>query len=151
MQSKNYLKNLAKKYNKLTRPGKFGVFILICIFILFSFESLGLSLSNIQSYLQIRTFNKKNSHLVKPQEKKAQSSYKSSSTMDAKLRVAANQFQNNERKIIEMEKILLQGALYQQSYENNLFIEKIEMIKNLDKKIEEIKKDAEMLKRKQKA
>ena len=54
--------------------------------------------------------------------------------MDAKLRVAANQFQNNERKIIEMEKILLQGALYQQSYENNLFIEKIEMIKNLDKK-----------------
>merc|ERR1712032_4892 len=136
MLSKIYFKNLARKYYKrtLAGPGKFGVFILLCLLIIFSFETLGLS--NIESNLEIRTINKRVIPVVKIQEKKANSahsSYKSSSTLDNKLKIS-NKF-DNERKKIEMERILLIGAVTQQNYENNLLVQKIEEIESLGRKM----------------
>ena len=45
MQSKDYFKNKARKIAKQTwaGPGKFGVFIILCIIVIATFESLGLS------------------------------------------------------------------------------------------------------------
>merc|ERR1711957_705702 len=100
MLSKIYLKNLAKKYYKrtLAGPGKFGVFIFLCLIIIFSFETLGLS--NIESNLEIRTINKRVIPVVQFQEKKAnnaRSTYKRSSTLDNKLR-KSNEFDNEKKK-----------------------------------------------------
>lgn len=54
MQSKEYLKIKARKIAKQTwaGPGKFGVFIVICIIIIATFESLGLS--NREKNLELR-------------------------------------------------------------------------------------------------
>ena len=132
MLSKIYLKNLAKKYYKrtLAGPGKFGVFIFLCLIIIFSFETLGLS--NIESNLEIRTINKRVIPVVQFQEKKAnnaRSTYKRSSTLDNKLR-KSNEF-DNEKKKLEMANILFAGAIQQQNYENILLVQKIEEIKNI--------------------
>lgn len=55
MQSKEYFKLKAKKLARQTwaGPGKFGVFIIICIIIIATFESLGLS--NREKNLEIRS------------------------------------------------------------------------------------------------
>lgn len=55
MQSKEYLKIKARKLAKQTwaGPGKFGVFIVICIIVIATFESLGLS--NREKNLELRT------------------------------------------------------------------------------------------------
>lgn len=55
MQSKDYFKLKAKKLARQTwaGPGKFGVFIIICIIIIATFESLGLS--NREKNLEIRS------------------------------------------------------------------------------------------------
>lgn len=55
MQSKEYIKIKARKFAKQTwaGPGKFGVFIIICIIIIATFESLGLS--NREKNLELRS------------------------------------------------------------------------------------------------
>ena len=55
MQSKEYIKIKARKFAKQTwaGPGKFGVFIVICIIIIATFESLGLS--NREKNLELRS------------------------------------------------------------------------------------------------
>ena len=55
MQSKEYLKIKARKLAKQTwaGPGKFGVFIVICIIVIATFESLGLS--NREKNLELRS------------------------------------------------------------------------------------------------
>ena len=55
MQPKDYIKNKARKIAKQTwaGPGKFGVFIILCIIIIATFESLGLS--NREKNLELRT------------------------------------------------------------------------------------------------
>lgn len=137
MLSKTYLKNQAKLYYKrtLAGPGKFGVFILFCILIIFSIESLGLS--NREGNLEIRTINKRVIP-VKIQEKKvniAHSSYKSSSTFNNKVKIS-NEI-DNEKRILELQRIIWKGAKEQQKYENILFIQKLESIRN--------KKEIEMI------
>ena len=130
MLSTKNLRNQAKKYYKrtLAGPGKFGVFILLCILIIFSFESLGLS--HRESNLEIRTINKRVTP-VKIQEKKVKivhNAKNNPSTLDNKLK-KFNQI-DVKRKVFEIEKILYKGALEQQNYEDRLLIEKIESIKN---------------------
>ena len=136
MLSKIYLKNLAKKYYKrtLAGPGKFGVFIFLCLLMVFSFETLGLS--NIESNLEIRTINKRVIPVVKIQEREANyahSTYKSSSTLENKLKIS-NEF-DIERKKIEMAKILMIGAIQQQNYESIQLDENIEEITNIANRI----------------
>ena len=55
MQSKEYIKIKARKFAKQTwaGPGKFGVFIVICIIIIATFETLGLS--NREKNLELRS------------------------------------------------------------------------------------------------
>ena len=129
MLSKTNLKNQAKNFYKktLAGPGKFGVFILLCILIIFSFESLGLT--NKESNLEIRTINRRVVP-VKIHEKKAKKVHvteKSSNSLDDKLKIFTEI--DNTRRILEREKILFTGAYEQKVYENT-FNKEIEIIKN---------------------
>ncbi len=131
MLSKTNLKNQAKRYYKrtLAGPGKFAVFILLCILIIFSFESLGLS--NKESNLEIRTINKRLIP-VNIQDTKANNAHscnKSSSTLDTDKLKKFNDI-DHKNKIFEMEKILYKGAIDQQNYQDRLYIEMLESINN---------------------
>lgn len=150
MLSKTNLKNQARKYYKrtLAGPGKFGVFILLCILIIFSFEALGLS--NRENNLEYRTINKKVIP-VKIQEKKSNDSQdlkRRSSTLDNKLKVF-NEI-DSERKIHLIEKILYKGALEQKHYENSVLLNKLNSIKdyfdNFDFESENINTNPELSK-----
>jgi hypothetical protein len=120
MQSKEYFKNQARKIAKQTwaGPGKFGVFILLCIMIVATFESLGLS--NREKNLEFRSVQK----IVIPIHSFDKNIAELSETPDT------NSYLLNERikistqidldnKILEREKILLNGAMEQNIFENN--------------------------------
>jgi hypothetical protein len=116
MQPKDYLKNQARKLAKQTwaGPGKFGVFIIICIFIIAAFESLGLS--NREKNLEIRTVSKvvisqAHSQVIEVKENNTE-------MFNEKLKLSA-QF-DYEKKILQRENILLFGALDQYMYENSV-------------------------------
>lgn len=129
MLSKTNFKKTAMRYYKrtLAGPGKFGVFILLAILIIFSFESLGLS--NKESNLEIRTINKRVVIMNDSKANSAHSGNKSSSTLDTRQLKKHNDF-DHKKKIFEMEKILYKGAIEQQDYQDRLFIEKLEAIKH---------------------
>ena len=129
MPSKNNFKNQAKKFfnrRTLTGPGKFGVFVVLCILIIFSFEYFGLI--NKESNLEIRIINRK-VVLEEKKAKKAHSTNTSSIHLNNKLK-NFNQIEYEKKKKVERELILFKGAINQQIYEYNLVIEKIESIKN---------------------
>ena len=119
MQSKEYIKNKARKLVKQTwaGPGKFGVFILLCIMIVATFESLGLS--NREKNLEFRSVQK----IVIPintMEKNieiSESTESKSSILNERLKISTQIDLNN--KILEREKILLNGAMEQNIFENN--------------------------------
>ena len=119
MQSKEYIKNIARKLAKQTwaGPGKFGVFILLCIMIVATFESLGLS--NREKNLEFRSVQK----IVIPintMEKNieiSESTESKSSILNERLKISTQIDLNN--KILEREKILLNGAMEQNIFENN--------------------------------
>lgn len=121
MLSKTYLNNQARKIYKktLAGPGKFGIFILLCIIIVFSFESLGLS--NKEKNLEIRTVNKKVIP-IKIQEKKAKKvrslEKENSNALKQKIKIVTEM--DLTKRIIERESILLSGAIEQKIYENNI-------------------------------
>jgi len=124
----DFKKKALRLYKKtLAGPGKFGVFIILCILIIFSFESLGLS--NKESNLEIRTINKRVIPVINQESKAkpAHSSNKSSSTLVTKKLKKFNDI-DHKNKISEMEKILYKGAIDQQNYQDKLLIEKIESI-----------------------
>jgi len=124
MQSKEYIKNKARKLAKQTwaGPGKFGVFILLCILIIATFESLGLS--NKEKNLEFRSVQK----IVMPiniAEKKTKENSDileaNSNSFNEKLKISTQIDMN--KKIIEREKILLNGAMEQNLFENKYTIQ----------------------------
>ena len=122
MQSREYIKNKARKLAKQTwaGPGKFGVFILLCIMIVATFESLGLS--NREKNLEFRSVQK----IVIPintMEKNiaeiSESSAESNSILLFNERLKISTQIDLNKKILEREKILLNGAMEQNIFENN--------------------------------
>ena len=120
MQSKEYIKNKARKLAKQTwaGPGKFGVFILLCILIVATFESLGLA--NREQNLEYRSVQKIVIP-IKTMEKTvvgiSESTESNSSLLNERLKISTQIDLNN--KILEREKILLNGAMEQNIFENN--------------------------------
>jgi len=119
MQSREYLKIQARKLAKQTwaGPGKFGVFILLCIMIIATFESLGLS--NREKNLEFRSvqkivipINTVEKNIIEVNDALEPDSI----SFNEKLRKSTQIDLNN--KIIEREKILLNGAMEQNIYEN---------------------------------
>ena len=121
MQSKDYFKNKARKIAKQTwaGPGKFGVFIVLCIIIIATFESLGLS--NREKNLELRTVQ----NIVIPThtntDKFVIENDNIKETFNEKLKLSTKiEF---EKKNTEREKILLYGAVDQFYYENGYNID----------------------------
>lgn len=135
MQSKEYFKNKARKLAKQTwaGPGKFGVFIVICIIIVATFESLGLS--NREKNLELRTVP----NIVIPTTEKV-----SVDTLEQNKNEAnAESFQEKlkqsahidfEKKIQERENILLYGAVDQYLFEHQNYIKNYKAITTQEEK-----------------
>ena len=128
MQPNEYIKNKARKLAKQTwaGPGKFGVFILICIFIVATFESLGLS--NREKNLEMRTIQNivipvsLNSEKVSIAIAEEQVKYDLSDELFLeKLKLSANV--DCQRKAMEIENILIYGAVDQYLYEHKNVID----------------------------
>jgi len=125
MQSKEYLKNKARQIAKQTwaGPGKFGVFIVICIIIVATFEGLGLS--NREKNLEIRNVQNVVFPVTILNEKKQDELVSILSTeqpntesLNEKLKISAKiDFQ---RKSAERENLLIYAAMDQFIFENNL-------------------------------
>ena len=135
MQSREYIKNKARKLAKQTwaGPGKFGVFILLCILVVATFESLGLS--NREKNLEFRSvqkivipINKMERNIVEIQE----SSESNSNLLYERLKISTQIDLN--KKILGREKILLNGAMEQNIYENNHVINDFDQL-TTDEKI----------------
>ena len=135
MQSREYIKNKARKLAKQTwaGPGKFGVFILLCILVVATFESLGLS--NREKNLEFRSvqkivipINKMERNIVEIQE----SSESNSNLLNERLKISTQIDLN--KKILGREKILLNGAMEQNIYENNHVINDFDQL-TTDEKI----------------
>jgi len=127
MQSREYIKNKARKIAKQTwaGPGKFGVFILLCIMIIATFESLGLS--NREKNLEFRSVQK----IVIPIHtiekniiENSESADTNSNSLNEKLKISTQI--DMDKKLIEREKILLYGAMEQSIFENNISIQNFE-------------------------
>jgi len=134
MLSKTSLRNQAKKLYKktLAGPGKFGIFILLCIIIIFSFESLGLT--NKEKNLEVRIVNKKVIP-IKVQEKRVKKvpslEKENSNALNKKIKIVTEM--DITKKLIERENILLSGAIEQNIYENNMTFENFEYISYKEK------------------
>jgi hypothetical protein len=120
--SKTDLKHQAKYYYKktLAGPGKFAIFLLLCIFTIFSIELIGLS--NKESNLEIRSINKRVIPIIKKEEyaKIESNTKKIYNTFDDKLKISTQR--DNSRRILMRENILLNGAFEQTNFET-LYIE----------------------------
>ena len=132
MQSKEYFKNKARKLAKQTwaGPGKFGVFIVLCIIIVATFESLGLS--NREKNLEMRTVQ----NIVIPVSDKVivdvGNSIEVNHELQEKLKISASiDFQ---KKILERENILLFGAVEQYLFEHQSYINNYESVTSQDDK-----------------
>lgn len=135
MQSREYIKNKARKLAKQTwaGPGKFGVFILLCIMIIATFESLGLS--NREKNLEFRSVQK----IVIPINNIEKNIIDindaldtDSNSLNEKLRKSTEKDFN--KKIIEREKILLDAAMEQKMYENKYKLPNFDKL-SIDEKI----------------
>ena len=134
MQSKDYFKNKARKLAKQTwaGPGKFGVFIVLCIIVVATFESLGLS--NREKNLEMRSVQ----NIVIPVHEKItvevveQSDSENTPELQEKLKISASiDFQ---RKNLERENILLFGAMEQYLFEHQNYIKKYDSVISQDEK-----------------
>ncbi len=134
MQSKEYFKNKARKLAKQTwaGPGKFGVFIVLCIMVVATFESLGLS--NRERNLEMRSVQ----NIVIPVTDKV-----SIDTFDQHKEANAESFQEKlklsahiefEKKILERENILLYGAVDQYLFEHQKYIKNYEAVTTQEEK-----------------
>ena len=134
MQSKEYFKNKARKLAKQTwaGPGKFGVFIVLCIIVVATFESLGLS--NREKNLEMRSVQ----NIVIPVHEKItvevveQSDSENTPELQEKLKISASiDFQ---RKNLERENILLFGAMEQYLFEHQNYVKNYDAIISQDDK-----------------
>jgi len=123
MQSKDYFKNKARKLAKQTwaGPGKFGVFIVLCIIVVATFESLGLS--NREKNLEFRNVQ----NIVIPVTEKITVEVEQGKNeekiaeLQEKLKISAHI--DFEKKILERENILLYGAVDQYLFEHQLYLD----------------------------
>jgi hypothetical protein len=122
MQSnREFLKNKAKKFAKQTwaGPGKFGVFIILCIIVVATFEGLGLS--NREKNLEIRTVQnivlQMNEEVENGHDLAENTIAKLDSSINQKLRLSTKK--EFEQKKLERENILLFGAVDQYLFENS--------------------------------
>jgi hypothetical protein len=137
MQSKEYLKNKARKFAKQTwaGPGKFGVFIVLCIMIVAAFESVGLS--NREKNLELRTVKK----IVMPLHESRETIEKeialntdsaNSETVNELLKLSTQM--DFEKKNMERENILLFGAVDQYLFEHQGYIANYESLSTTEDK-----------------
>lgn len=138
MQPREYLKIKARKLAKQTwaGPGKFGVFIVICIIVIAFFESLGLSnreknleLRNVHSVVIPLNYNVEKMNEAVDLIKKE---INISSSIEEKIKLSFNIEIDN--KNIEREDILLFGAMDQYLFENKESIKNYEKIQNQEQK-----------------
>lgn len=117
MQSKEYLKIKARKLAKHTwaGPGKFGVFIVICIIIIATFESLGLS--NREKNLEIRNIPLVAVNLnLKNIEESVKPITQENLTKENTLKIKSlSDLEDNNKKRVD---IMLHAAVDQYLYEN---------------------------------
>jgi hypothetical protein len=118
---KNQAKNLYKK--TLAGPGKFGIFILLCIMIIFSFEQLGLT--NKESNIEMRSVNKRvipvkiqSQSQEKKRAKKVHNAKDNSNSFDDKIKIFTEI--DNSRRILNRQNILISGAIDQNDYETSV-------------------------------
>jgi hypothetical protein len=136
MQPKEYFKNKARKLAKQTwaGPGKFGVFIVICIIVIAFFESLGLS--NREKNLELRNVQNVvipiNYNLEKINEGVDLFKPDASSTLQEKLKLSTNI--DVEKRNMERDNILLFGAIDQYLFEHQQSLENFEMTKSSDER-----------------
>jgi len=122
--NKEYLKNKAKRIAKQTwaGPGKFGVFIVLCIIIVATFEFLGLS--NREKNLESRNLSNMiiaipytdpdNPYIELNNETKI--NLLNQNEFNKKIKISTQK--DIEDKNMEREKILLNAAVEQYFYEN---------------------------------
>ena len=132
MQSKEFFKNKVRKLAKQTwaGPGKFGVFIVLCIIVVATFESLGLS--NREKNLEMRTVQ----NIVIPVSDKiiieVEQANEANMELQEKLKISTSiDFQ---KKILERENILLYGAVEQYLFEHQTYIKNYEAITSQEDK-----------------
>ncbi len=123
MQSKEYFKNKARKLAKQTwaGPGKFGVFIVLCIMVVATFESLGLS--NREKNLEMRSVQ----NIVIPVGEKVTidvEQNQNEAELQEKLTMSAKV--DFQKKILERENILLYGAVEQYLFEHQAYLKNYE-------------------------
>ena len=138
MQPREYLKIKARKLAKQTwaGPGKFGVFIVICIIVIAFFESLGLSnreknleLRNVHSVVIPLNYNVEKMNEAVDLIKKE---INTSSSVEEKIKLSLNI--EIDRRNIERENILLFGAMDQYLFENKDSIKNYDKIRNQEAK-----------------
>jgi len=134
MQPREYLKIKARKLAKQTwaGPGKFGVFIVICIIVIAFFESLGLSnreknleLRNVHSVVIPLNYNVEKMNEAVDLIKKE---INISTSVEEKIKLSFNI--ELDKRNIERENILLFGAMDQYLFENKESIKNYEKIQN---------------------
>ncbi len=124
--SNEYIKNKAKRIAKQTwaGPGKFAVFIVLCIFVVATFESLGLS--NREKNLEFR--NLSNMVIATEGSDPAEISYadlnkstkiKNLDAEEINQKIKISALKNIEDKNLERGNMLLNAAVDQYIYENN--------------------------------
>ena len=135
MQPNEYLRNKARKLAKQTwaGPGKFGVFIVICIIVIAFFESIGLSnreknleLRNVQSI--VMPINYKIEKINEGVDQLRSQTSLSSQTYSTKI--------ESEKKNQERVNILLLGAMEQYLFEHQDEIDNYEQIETANDKKE---------------
>jgi hypothetical protein len=135
MQSREYLKNKARKIAKQTwaGPGKFGVFIVLCIMVVATFESLGLS--NREKNLELRSVP----NIIIPVTDKVSLDTLDQNKNDAKSESFQEKLKQSahidfEKKILERENILLYGAVDQYLFEHKNYIKNYESVTSQEEK-----------------
>lgn len=131
MKSTEFFKNKVKKFAKQTwaGPGKFGVFIVLCVIVIASFESLGLSYR--EENLKLRTVP----NIVIPDSEKVTINIKqdqNEAVLYEKIKLSAKiDFQ---KKILERENILLNGAVDQYLFEHQNYLKNYKSDFTLDER-----------------
>jgi len=135
MQPNEYLRNKARKLAKQTwaGPGKFGVFIVICIIVIAFFESVGLS--NREKNLELRNVH----NIVMPTNYKIEKINEGVDQLKSQL-VLSSQTQSikidSEKKNADRVNILLLGAMEQYLFEHKDEIDNYEKIETANEKKE---------------
>ena len=137
MQSNDYFRTKARRFAKQTwaGPGRFGVFILLCLVVVATFESLGLS--NRERNLELRNVQS----VVMPIELTLDKmSFDATENVN---RIKIENFQEKlkesaqidfEKKNLERENILIYGTVDQYLFEHQNYIQNYDGLNSLQEK-----------------